>query len=364
MPRVKLLKKRGKAPPEPELPTPKVRTRSIPKPPPPIPIYPLRFQEIFKKKIWGGDGLRKVLKKKCAGKIGESLELSYLGRDVSVIANGKLKGKSLAELYPAYRRQIAGEDVGVRFPDAFPLLVKFLCCEERLSLQVHPSDDFASRYEAAESGKMEAWYIMHAPPGARVIRGVLPGITIAEFRLSLERGKIEECVNVMEVAAGDVIFIPPGTVHSAFGGVVALEIQQNSDVTYRLTDWGRTDFNGKPRELAVSKAITVMDFYTMGVTKFRPQRLKGYNYKRKLLLKCEKFTMEMIELEGRRMRETLDGSRALVMTIVAGSGDFRYGPKFKAREPFAMGQTFLMPAAIGAYEIAARGKTEIVVAYV
>ena len=364
MPRIKFLKKRGKQPAEFELPTPKPKTRALPKPPPPIPIYPMRFMEIFKKKIWGGAGLRKVLGKKCSGKIGESLELAHFGRDVSVVANGKLKGRSLADLYPDYRRKIAGEDVGVRFPGAFPLLVKFLCCEDRLSLQVHPSDDFASRYEAAEHGKMEAWYVVHAPPGSRVIRGVLPGITIAEFRLSLERGKIEECVNVMEVAPGDVIFIPPGTVHSAYGGVIALEIQQNSDLTYRLTDWGRSDFNGRPRDLSVNKAISVMDFYTMGVTKFRPQRLTGYNYKRKLLLKCEKFTMEMIELSGRRMRETLDGSRALVMTIVCGGGQFRFGPKFKSKEPFAAGQTFLMPAAIGSYEIAARGKTEIVVAYV
>src|SRR3989304_1998577 len=104
MPRIRLLKKRGKAPAESELPTPKLKVRSLPKPPPPIPIYPLRFREIFKKKIWGGPGLHKVLGKKCAGKIGESLELAHFGRDVSVVANGKLKGRSLAGLYPNNRR--------------------------------------------------------------------------------------------------------------------------------------------------------------------------------------------------------------------------------------------------------------------
>lgn len=364
MPRVKAAKRKVAKKNEVTLKTPRLRTRSIPKPPPPIPIYPMRFEEIYKKKIWGGDGFKKVYKKQCGAMTGESLELAHLGRDVSVVANGKLRGKSLAQLYPNYRKQLAGEEIGIRFPNSFPLIIKFLFCRERLSLQVHPTDEFASRYEAVGHGKMEAWYVVHTTKDSRVIRGVLPGITIAEFQQALAEKRIEECVNVMEVEPGDVIFIPPGTVHSAFGDVLLLEVQQNSDVTYRLTDWERADFNGRPRSLAVQKAIAVMDFYTMGVTKFRPQRIKGYAYKRKLLLKCEKFTMELFELKGRKVRETLDGSRCQILTILSGRGMFRFGKKFKQKEPYAAGQTFLMPAAIGTYEIGALSATEIVVTYI
>jgi mannose-6-phosphate isomerase len=324
----------------------------------------MRFEEIFVKRIWGGPGLRKVLHKKCSGPIGESWEIAQIGKAVSRVANGKLKGRSLAELYPIYRRVLAGEDVGLRYPDAFPLLIKFLCCQERLSLQVHPGDEFAGRYETGATGKMEAWVVVHAPPGSRVIRGILPGITIAEFRQALAGGRVLECVNVMEVKPGDVIFIPPGTVHSAYGGVILLEVQQNSDVTYRLTDWDRKDFDGRPRPLHVAKAMTVLDFYTMGVTKFRPQRLHGYPYKRKLLLKCEKFTMELMELGGRRIRETLDGSRFQLLTVLRGGGQLRFGKGFKQKERFDRGQTFLMPAGLGAYEVAPRGAAEIVVSYV
>lgn len=342
---------------------PPVKTRARPKPPPPIVLYPMRFEEIYKKKIWGGDGLRKVLGKKAPPRTGESWEVAQMGRDVSVVANGKLKGRSLADLYATYRLQIAGSDRGVRSPEAFPLLVKFLCCQDRLSLQVHPSDEFAARFEAAGRGKMEAWVVVHAPPDSRVIRGVLPGITIAEFRQALAEGRVEECLNVMEVSPGDVIFIPPGTVHSAFGGLIVLEVQEGADVTYRLSDWGRPDFDGKLRELSVQKAIAAMDFYTMGVTKFQPQRLRGYAYKRKLLLKCEKFTLELMELSGHKVKEVLTGTHGQVLSVLRGHGAFCYGPKYKAREAFAPGQSFLLPAGLGSYEIAPRGAAEIVVTY-
>lgn len=336
--------------------------RAAPKAPPPL--YPLRFHEIYKKKIWGGDALRKALKKRgVPPKTGESYEVSHLGKDVSVVANGKLRGKSLKDLWPTLRRPLLGEDVWMRFPDGFPLLIKFLNAKERLSLQVHPNDEFASRYEPGNWGKMEAWYVVHAPKEARVIRGVLPGITVAEFKQCLAEGRIEECLNNMQVEEGDVIFIPPGTIHTAFGNLVVLEVQQASDITYRLTDWNRKDFSGKARPLDTTKAIAVTDFYTMGVTKFRPQRLPGFSYKRKLLLKCEKFTMDLMELTG-RIKEKLDGSRFQVLSVIRGKGLLRYGPKFKGREPFALGQTFLIPAAMGDYEVRPSGRTEIVVTYI
>jgi mannose-6-phosphate isomerase len=334
-------------------------------PPKGPPLYPLRFKEIFKKKVWGGPGLRKVLGKRGAvGKTGESWEVVHRDRDTSVVANGPYKGWPLGKLLGEYRKMLLGTDLSMRYR-RFPLLVKFLAVHDKLSLQVHPSDEFAQRYEMEEAGKVEAWYILSAPASARVIRGVLPGTTVAEFKEHLQAGTIEKCLNVMEVKEKDVIFLPPGTLHSAFGGVVLLEIQQNSDVAYRLTDWGRKADARNPRPLSVDKAMNVTDFYSMGVSKYKPARIQGYGYRRKLLIKCEKFTMETIELKARqKITEKPHPERCVLHTIVAGRGRYRFGEKNRQSEPFKKGETFLVPAGLGAYEITPSAATEIVVSYV
>ena len=330
----------------------------------PPPTYPLTFKEIYRDKIWGGPQLKRVLGKKGASRrTGESWELSHREKAVSVVANGPYKGWNLDKLLDQYRKPVLGDEHSMRFRK-FPLLIKFLGAHDRLSLQVHPSDDYAQRYEMEGVGKMEAWYILSAPRDARVIRGVLPGTTVAEFKQHLQAGTIEQCLNVMEVKEKDVIFIPPGTIHSAYGGIVLLEVQQNSDCTYRLTDWGRVDFNRKPRPLEVEKAMNVTDFYSMGVSKYKPMRIPGYSYRRKLLIKCEKFTMETIELGRQKITEKPNPARCTVHTVASGRGVYRYGLKKKARQPFKKGQTFLMPAHIGEYDIQSHGSTEIVVSFV
>ncbi len=327
-------------------------------------LYPLRFREIYKDKIWGGPELRKVLKKKGAGaRTGESWEIAQRGRDTSVVADGPLKGWSLGKLMQTWPKPILGDEHAMRFSQRFPLLVKFIAAHERLSLQVHPSDDYAQRYEMEGVGKMEAWYIVHAPKSARVIRGVLPGTTVAEFRQHLAKGTVEQCLNQMQVAEGDVIFIPPGTIHTAFGGVIALEVQQNSDVTYRLCDWGRPDKNGK-RPLDVEKAMTVTDFYSMGVSKYKPARIPGFAYRRNLLIKCEKFTMESLVLDRKRIKDTVPRSRFQMMTVTRGRGKFFYGEKKKQSTAWKTGDTFLIPAHLGEYDIASGGASEIVCTFV
>jgi len=330
----------------------------------PPPVYPLRFKEIYKEKIWGGPELAKVMGKKGAGKkTGESWELAQREKSTSVVVNGAYKGWSLDELLETYRKEILGDEHAMRFK-RYPLLVKFLCCHDKLSLQVHPTDDYAQRYETEGVGKMEAWYILHAPKDARVIRGVLPGTTVAEFKQHLQAGTIEQCLNVMDVKEQDVIFIPPGTIHSAYGGVVFLEVQQNSDTTYRLSDWGRMGSDKKPRQLHIEKAMNVTDFYSMGVSKYKAARIPGFSYRRKLLIKCEKFTMETIELGRQRMTEKANAARSVVHTVVNGKGKYFFGEKKKLSQPFKKGETFLIPAKIGEYDIASQGATEIVVSYV
>jgi mannose-6-phosphate isomerase len=328
------------------------------------PLYPLRFKEIFKDKIWGGPELAKALGKKGAGKkCGESWELSQREKNVSVVVNGPYKGKTFDELLEIRKNDLLGDEHSMRFR-RYPLLIKFLCCHDRLSLQVHPTDDYAQRYETEGVGKMEAWYVLHAPKEARVIRGVLPGTTVAEFKTHLAAGTIEQCLNVMDVKEQDVIFIPPGTIHSAYGGVVFLEVQQNSDTTYRLSDWGRLGPDKKPRTLHVEKAMNVTDFYSMGVSKYKAARILGYPYRRKLLIKCEKFTMETIELGRQRITEKANAARSVVHTIVAGKGKYAYGEKKRSAQPFKKGDSFLIPAKIGEYDIVSTGATEIVVSFV
>jgi len=327
-------------------------------------LYPYRFKEIYKDKIWGGPELKRVLGKKGAGaRTGESWEISSRLKDLSLIASGPLKGWSLETLCRTWPREVLGDEHSMRFSSRFPLLVKFIAAHDRLSLQVHPSDDFAQRYEQEPVGKMEAWYVVHAPKEARVIRGVLPGTTVAEFRQHLLKGTVEQCLNAMEVKAGEVIFIPPGTIHTAFGGPIFLEVQQNSDVTYRLTDWGRIQ-NGKPRPLSVEKAMNVTDFYSMGVSKYKPSRLPGYSYRRLLLIKCEKFTMEAMVMEGRRIKEKTNPARFQILTCTRGGGKILYGAKMASKTPFRRGDTFLLPAHLGEFEVAGNGSTELVCTYV
>jgi mannose-6-phosphate isomerase class I len=140
-------------------------------------------------------------------------------------------------------------------------------------------------------------------------------------------------------------------------------VQQNSDITYRLTDWGRTQ-NGKPRPLDIEKAMNVTDFYSMGVSKYKPSRMLGFPYKRLLLIKCEKFTMEAMELDRKRIKEKTNKARFQILTCTRGKGAFHYGEKLKSKTAFATGDTFLLPAHLGEYEVAAAGTTEIVVTYV
>jgi mannose-6-phosphate isomerase len=329
----------------------------------PRPVYPLRFKEIYKDKIWGGPEMAKVVGKKGAGRhCGESWEIAQRDKATSVVANGPYRGWSLERLLEEHKKDVLGDEHAMRFK-RYPLLVKFICAHERLSLQVHPSDDYAQRYESEGVGKMEAWYVVSAPKESRVIRGVLPGTTVAEFKEHLKNGKIEQCLNVMDIKERDVIFIPPGTIHSAYGGAVFLEVQQNSDTTYRLTDWGRMDFNKKPRTLDVEKAMNVTDFYSMGVSKYKPSRILGFSYRRKLLIKCEKFTMETIELARQRITEKANAARSVVHTVIQGRGKYFYGEKKKSSQPFKKGESYLIPAKIGEYDIAAQGATEIVVSY-
>jgi mannose-6-phosphate isomerase len=280
------------------------------------------------------------------------------------VAAGPLRGKSLRDLLKTWPREILGDDNALRFASRFPLIVKFLDVERRISVQVHPPDEFALRHEQGDPGKPEAWLVLEAEKGARVIRGVLPGTAPAEFREAAVRGTVGASLNEMEVEPGDVIFLPPGTLHAAYGGLLLVEVSQNSDLTYRVYDWGQTDPRGRARPVHLDKAVAVSDFHSLGVSKMTPVPIPARGARRRFLVRCEKFTLESIAVPGRRVRFAQPRERCSILVTLRGSGAFVYGKGGKRRVPFRAGQTFLIPAHLGDFDIAARGNVEFLYVYV
>lgn len=225
------------------------------------PLYPLRFKPIFKEKLWGGDKIKTVLGKDFGDlpNCGESWEISGVAGDVSVVAEGQLQGKSLQELLNIYAAELVGTKAYQESPNEFPLLIKFLDAGADLSVQVHPNDAQALAKHGCK-GKTEMWYVIQNDPGANLITGFKREMSRETYLEALHAGKIMEVLNIEEVDAGDVFYIPPGRVHTIGAGLLICEIQQTSDITYRIYDFDRVDAQGKKRELHTAQALEVLDF--------------------------------------------------------------------------------------------------------
>jgi mannose-6-phosphate isomerase len=224
-------------------------------------MYPLRFEPIYQYRLWGGWRLADLLAAPLPGDgpIGEAWILSDREDHPSQIANGALKGRTLGQIMEQCGAQLMGKLAG-RFP-RFPLLLKFLDAREMLSVQVHPSDAHKDLLPAGESGKTEAWVVLAVRPESRIYAGLKPGTTAAILRRALANRTVAEHLAYFTPKPGDAVFIPAGTVHTLGGGLVVFEIQQNSDVTFRLYDWDHVDARtGQPRALQVDQALACIDF--------------------------------------------------------------------------------------------------------
>ena len=236
-------------------------------------LYPLKFEPVASRRPWGGSALVKEFGKKfveCDEKgnetvlgadvrIGESWEIADMGIEDSVVANGWLAGNTIGELMETYLERIVGENVYNYYGRQFPLLVKFLDINGKLSVQVHPDDEVAAeRYDSL--GKTEMWYVIDAKPGAKVYNGFNREVSAQEFYDRCHNGTIEEVLNVIEPKKGDVIFTPAGTVHAADGGLLVAEIQESSDMTFRLYDWGRESDPATARPMHIEEAIDFIDY--------------------------------------------------------------------------------------------------------
>lgn len=225
-----------------------------------IPQYPIKFVPILKEKVWGGQKLQQLLKKPAVSKhTGESWELSGVENNISVVANGVLKGTSLDALIEQYGASLLGHRVVKSYGQQFPLLFKFIDAKDVLSVQLHPDDALAKKRHNS-FGKTEMWYIVQADKNSGLYLGFHQPMHKALYLEHLNKNTLEEIINFQEVRPGEAFFVPPGVIHAIGKGVLLAEIQQTSDITYRVYDWNRPDIDGNMRELHNELAMEAIDF--------------------------------------------------------------------------------------------------------
>ncbi|GHV09796.1 mannose-6-phosphate isomerase [Bacteroidia bacterium] len=302
-------------------------------------LYPLKFTPILKSVIWGGDEIAKF--KHIATKqtnIGESWEISDVSGDVSVVSNGALRGKSLQELITEFGEQLLGKHVLERFGTTFPLLIKFIDAKQALSIQVHPDDELAKKRHNS-FGKTEMWYVVKADKGASLYSGFKEKIDAAQYVQSLQDDTFTNYLQKHEVAAGDVFFLPAGRVHAIGAGCFIAEIQQTSNITYRIYDYNRKDAAGNPRELHTELAKDAIDYTVYPDYKLDYPKKDGMQE----LVECPYFTTNLITA---KKGETITLSNTDTFVIfIALSGKVQIADNQKNTIEIQQGESVLIPAA-------------------
>lgn len=316
---------------------------------------PLIFEPRFQAYVWGGRNLERVLGRTIPeGRVAESWEVSAHPAAPTIVAAGPLAGRTLPDLIQDHGPALVG-DRGRWAVErgTFPLLVKLLDANQPLSVQVHPADDYAMEHEGGELGKTEMWYVLHAEEGAEIVYGLRSGTTRATFREALAGGRVGDCLHRLPVQAGDAILIEAGTVHAILEGIVLAEVQQSSNVTYRLYDWDRVGTDGKPRELHVDRAMDVIDFGRWEPGPRRPVPVSDQGgVRREVISACDKFVVERVSLAaGARFAGTLDGETFEIWGCLDGQLSLHAPDGSADLEAVAFA---LLPARAGAFEVQAR----------
>ena len=316
--------------------------------------YPLQFAPILKERIWGGEKLKTILNKPITSNItGESWELSTVEGDVSVVANGILKGKSLMNLIDEIPNEILGTKVYERFGKQFPLLFKYLDAREDLSIQVHPNDKLAKERHNS-FGKTEMWYVTQADADARIIVGFKEDSSKEEYLKHLNDKTLVSILDDVKAKPGDVFFLETGTVHAIGAGLVVAEIQQTSDITYRLYDFDRKDAQGNTRELHVDLALDAINYNKVETQKKYETKTNTSN----VVVDCPYFTTNFIPLEN-KVEVSKSGETFTVYMCIEGSFEIEYNG-FK--QSYIKGDTVLVPAEINAFILT--GKASILEIYI
>ena len=334
-------------------------------------MYPIRFENVYYKKIWGGRDLEAFRNNLPSGDVGESWDIACHPSGTGVVANGELKGKKFDEIISEFGHALVGSKVST---EKFPLLVKLINSGEKLSVQVHPGDEYAQRVEN-QLGKTEAWYVVNAKPGAKLIVGT-KNCDKEVFAKAIEEGKSEDYLNVVDVKKGDCFLINSGLVHAICEGLIIVEIQQNSDVTYRVYDYGR------PREIHVEKSLDVIDFKLRAENLSNKEVVKFDGFSKVDFGENKYFGMQKINIET-EWNDCSNEEKFFILTCVDGcgiiescgtvesdgavEGDGTNGQVDKDMikqgfcEEIKMGDSYLIPATLGKYVV--KGNLAVIKSY-
>lgn len=322
-------------------------------------LYPLKFTPIFKEKIWGGNKLGSLLNKDCNKNIktGESWEISAIEDEVSVVSNGFLKDNSLEELIEIYMGDLVGDKVYDEFGIEFPLLIKYIDAKEDLSIQVHPDNALAKQRHKAY-GKTEMWYVIQADLKSQVSIGFNKEVEKLEYLQHVEGGKIEDLLSKENIQEGECYIIPAGKVHTIGKGSLVAEIQQTSDITYRIFDYNRKDNEGNTRELHTQLATEAIDYsyekkhridYTIEANKSND------------LLKTEYFTSKILEFDKQIDLEYYHLDSFKIFMSIEGEYDIIYDEQ---KMHVTKGETILIPASMTNFSISPKGEAKILEIYI
>lgn len=309
-------------------------------------MYPIKFENLYYDKIWGGRDLEAFRDNLPEGNIGESWDIACHPNGTGIVANGKFKGMSFTELIEGYKEEVLGSEIK---GDRFPLLIKLINAKDKLSVQVHPDDEYGFRVEK-EPGKTEIWYVVEAFQGANLVVGT-KDCTKEQFVEAIDKGEFDKYLNKIPVKKGDVYFVKSGLVHAIGEGVIIAEIQQNSDTTYRVYDYNRG------RDLHVDKALDVIDFSLKG-ERSAGIKVEKEGYTKNYYALCEHFALVEYDIKD-KIVENSDKERFHVLTCVQGEGAISYKDGV---ENLKKGDSILIPAALGEYTIS--GQLKVLKSYV
>ncbi|MCI4667805.1 MAG: class I mannose-6-phosphate isomerase [Bacteroidia bacterium] len=322
-------------------------------------LYPLRFHPYYKEKLWGGQKLRTVLGKDFGdlANCGETWEISGVKGHISIVKEGALEGKMLTELIEEYQGELLGKRVYSKYGNNFPLLVKFIDANDDLSIQVHPDDELAMKRHDS-FGKTEMWYIMQADQDASLISGFNKEVSRDIYEDHFNQGKLIEILNREIAEADDVFFLPAGRVHTIGKGLLLAEIQQTSDITYRIYDFDRVGADGKKRELHVEEALDAIDyrFYDDIKTTYQAENNKPVN-----LAKCPYFETNRLNLTGQISRNYTGIDSFVIYVVTKGEGLLTYP---EGQLSVSMGDAILLPSSIKEVSFSPNGEMNVLEAWV
>lgn len=299
--------------------------------------YPIKFEPILKEKIWGGTKLKNLLNKNTqSDQVGESWEISGVDGSVSKVQNGRYQGMSITELGTVFREEFLGAENYENFGNQFPLLIKFLDARTNLSVQVHPGDEMAKK-EHNSFGKTEMWYIMDHDEDAEIIVGLNNEIASTHALAAVNKDNVYDIFNAQKVAKGDTYFIPAGEVHAIGAGVLAAEIQQTSDITYRVYDWDRCDNHGNTRELHVNKAIRATNTSSQSIK----NSCTGSINQSTEVVKCDYFTTNKLNVCESLIKDYSSLDSFVILMCTEGTASITIN---HTTEVVTKGTTLLLPA--------------------